>query len=293
MGLFALKNNLNLKWRLKFITVATGAGIEAISAPPTNMGESFTWHVSVSCNHPTSESTLSLVWYADKKLSELLWTDFIQVPAASDPVVARGPCRSPWLVVIFNVPRQAAAFTTMDANLDGTNEILDIAQQYRFSNPPVLPLSAIPVVADHHDNRRTQVSWNGFDVLGVAAEALLSLNRDDNFGAPVAASNYTVPNGKSLRIVSITLVTRNSQVAGTSSNLLIRLRTGATTAGNEILQIHGRTLNESGPVVTPITIPDGFEIPSGQQFCFTHINGGNITRFDLLIIAKLYEQCMT
>lgn len=138
----------------------------------------------------------------------------------------------------------------------------------------------------------TPITWDAIDsTVGGAGEALLSMNRHDNFGAAVAASSYTVPAGKLLIIHSFLLIVRQTAAAG-ATLAIIRLRTTAALTGDVIIAYAGRHANadavqDSAGEVVPLVLPHGIQVPAGQQFCFSAEQTGTASRHDTTIAGVL------
>lgn len=316
-----LRSGLNPK-----ITVGTvapsGAGTIQTEYDTIDMRDSMSWSLSADQQHPTAAGFVQIDWFIIERLAVRIWTDRFVVPANGVQLQARGPCVSPFCRITIGIPQQAAATTQFNVYFFGTNQVYErIAFQYddALSNPAnsfgyqnvaimdpdtlaagyVSALASDPVFSDTGlvvrpiPRLETPISWNtvSTSVTGGAAEALLTMDRSDNFAAIVNASNYTVPAGKRLIIESIWFNIRQPGAAG-NCIVTLRLRTGATTGGN---LIHGNTLRHTNTAATLTapgalgveTLPHGIQVPAGQQFCFTIESLGLTTLVDVTISGVL------
>jgi hypothetical protein len=113
-----------------------------------------------------------------------------------------------------------------------------------------------------------------------------------NATALTAASSYTVSTGKTLRIQAVTAYLQLTAVALTQGFFRIRQAASVantspviwgTTLGIEAATGASGTLREQS-----FAIPDGLEVPAGQQITFTWLTFANTTSLGLTIVGYEY-----
>lgn len=142
-----------------------------------------------------------------------------------------------------------------------------------------------------------RTNWNAWaeSVTGVGTEALFSLSISSGFAAPgTAATSYTVPTGKTLRLVSL-----SAAVVATSTALnTTRLRLRVNTAGASIISspvvwtirvgATAGTAAANTAAVATFPFPDGVEIPAGAGLAVSHVETATTCTVDLAIDGFLY-----
>ena len=169
------------------------------------------------------------------------------------------------------------------------------------SSPVPLPAIAKGVqqavgvtVQNLRDAGRT--NWNAYAeaVAGVTADALFTLSVSSGFGAAASATSYTVPAGKTLRVVSLTIAV----VATAATMLTSRVRLRVNTAGAAVIGSPAVWSIRVGlPVATAAALtsatatfpfPDGLEIPAGAGVALSHLESSATGTVDVALDGFLY-----
>jgi hypothetical protein len=142
---------------------------------------------------------------------------------------------------------------------------------------------------------RTQIMLSWERLAGVVAEsALTNFTNGTKAGVALgAATSYTVSAGKTLRITSVNI--NIVATSGVEVNSRLRIRQGAavTNASPIIWQAEtglgsSAVVNLSSAASTSFPIPDGLEVPAGQQITFTHLESSAVGAVSLVIIGYEY-----
>lgn len=150
---------------------------------------------------------------------------------------------------------------------------------------------------DMKDASRTPWCMFVESVAGAAADTLFSTSVATIPGtaAPAAATQYTVPAGKILRIMGLVGCIISTSTALVTSKIRLRARASGTLLVTDPVLI-------SFPRFSPVTATaaageggmlyvnyaDGYELPAGTVFGFTHIESSAAGTIDLMVHGFLY-----
>lgn len=108
---------------------------------------------------------------------------------------------------------------------------------------------------------------------GTTTEALTTFTLATAFGATGTATSWTVPTGKTARIQAVAAIAYAGAATGFNSLWHLRSAASSVSATSPVFA----TLQCSTPAATTgsggtadLSIPDGLEIPAGQQIALTH-----------------------
>jgi hypothetical protein len=133
-------------------------------------------------------------------------------------------------------------------------------------------------VQELKDSGRTQVTLWADSLTGITTEALATLQITKGLVTQTAATAYTITSGKTFRIQSVRLSCANS--TSTAVVARARVRVGATVSAASAV-----VFDIKCPAVTAVAlegqsvwgdIPDGIEIPSGNQIGISHIESSAV-----------------
>lgn len=226
--------------------------------------------IEITWQSVNGDATLFLQWAAEPTQAvSSLWEETIPLPRAQQ-VRIRTPRRGPYcdLVVVAN----PGANGTVVMRVEGL-DVAPPATEYVISSggaeQPRLNLSAPADLRVAYPGRvRVHFGTDGVNTLTtsgvVNTEAAATLRVQRGAAAAAAASNYTVPAGKRLRLQGGHLVVAHS--AAGAVWFAIRLTTALT--GNQLWYAASRA-QAAASLVVPITIPDGFEFGAGEVLQFS------------------------
>lgn len=129
---------------------------------------------------------------------------------------------------------------------------------------------------------------------GAAESALTNFTNGTKAGVALsAASSYTVTAGKTFRITAINVSAIATANTIFNSRLRIRQAAAVTNSSPIIWQCEAgmgaaTAANQAAAATTGFEIPDGLEIPAGQQITFTHIESAATGLISLVIIGYEY-----
>lgn len=150
---------------------------------------------------------------------------------------------------------------------------------------------------------RQQVMLAWEEMAGTAgAESALTnftLGTDSSAGgaptALAAATSYTVPSGKTLRITAVLIYTKATSTVNNLSRFRIRSAASVANTSPPIWDMVINGVQAPGTVTAGsgnserIAIPDGIDIPAGQQVTFTWFTAANTCTVGMTIIGYLYK----
>jgi len=132
---------------------------------------------------------------------------------------------------------------------------------------------AVDGISTYDQNARFARPWSASIAFTSAAnttEALMTMTIFSQYGtAPASSSSFTVPTGFDLVIYAVVSTIQELTVA---ESFFVRLREGATTAGNQMLIWTLRAPASTAAAPAPTSFNPVFVVPQGQQFCFTGTN---------------------
>ncbi len=159
---------------------------------------------------------------------------------------------------------------------------------------PVSPLPAgtntIGTVRWATDTGRQYVTLFASAVASVTAEAMVSLTGNRQGTAIAAATSYTVPTGKTLRLQAIRLRANFATMSTTVTfaNTSIRLRAGNAVTSPLIWQTRlDAASNAPGPEAE-VMIPDGMDFAAGSIIGISHLGSATTLVQDVMLIGFEY-----
>lgn len=147
---------------------------------------------------------------------------------------------------------------------------------------------AIQATREIKNTGRQQVCLTWENLAGTLAETLAAFTNGSRGGAAVAsATSYTVSAGKTLHIQSLTFVF--GQNGSSACNYRARIRqAAAVNATSPIIAAAGSGGPSNSSNTVSVPLPDGLEIPAGQQIGLTHIDTSTGGIFSAYLVGFEY-----
>ena len=144
---------------------------------------------------------------------------------------------------------------------------------------------------DAKDSGRTYMTFYIDAIAGVTTEALVTMNIN-TAGTVTTATSYTVPNAKTLRLLSINGTVKSTNTTAQSGR--IRVRSAATVAATSGIVMNLDVPSISGTIASGVgsaqnySIPDGIEIAAGQQIGISQLMSATNTTVSCIVTGFLY-----
>jgi hypothetical protein len=140
---------------------------------------------------------------------------------------------------------------------------------------------------------RTRVILSATGIASVAAEALMTLQKDVGGVVTTGITEYVVTAGKTLRVQYIRRGVRFTTMSTTVTfaNTTIKLRESSTTLAVASPLVDADNLAAASNVPTPDTMgifPDGLEFPAGTHIGFTHVGSATTLSQDVMLVGYEY-----
>lgn len=219
-------------------------------------------------------------------------------PVSGSVAVTNLPATQPvsGTVAVSNLPATqpvsgAVAVNNFPAVQPVSNTNLDVPLSTRLKPSDTLAAvtSITNPITEKKDTGRQQLFLSWENVAGVTAESAPVVFTSGSRGAVAlpAATSYTVSAGKTLRIQAVTLML--GQNGSTACNYRVRLRQAAAVTNTSpviFFAAAGGPSNTCSAFAVPI--PDGLDIPSGQQIALTHIDTATGGVFSVSLVGFEY-----
>jgi hypothetical protein len=149
---------------------------------------------------------------------------------------------------------------------------------------------------DLKDAGRSQVmaAWEEMSGTAAAESALTNFTLGSRGGSALgAATSITVTSGKTLRIQSVLMYVKATSTVNNLARFRIR-HAGTVANTSPVVFDHVMSLEVTGTIASGayhsdvIPIPDGLEIPAGQQVTFTWFTAANTCTVGMTIIGYEY-----
>lgn len=144
---------------------------------------------------------------------------------------------------------------------------------------------------DAKDSGRTYMSFYIDAIAGVTAEALVTMNIN-TAGTVTTGTSYTVPTGKTLRLVAISSTVKTTNTTAQSGRLRVRSAASVAASSGIVMNIDVPALNgtQAAGVGTSqnYSVPEGIEIAAGQQIGISQVMSATQTTVSCFVTGYLY-----
>ena len=144
---------------------------------------------------------------------------------------------------------------------------------------------------DAKDSSRTLMTFYIDAIAGVTTEALVTMNIN-TAGTVTTGTSYTVPTGKTLRLLNIQTTVKASATTAVSGRVRVRSATSVTATSGIVMATDTPSLN--GTIAAGVggtagyAVPDGVEIAAGQQIGISQIASSTSSTVSAIVTGFLY-----
>ena len=144
---------------------------------------------------------------------------------------------------------------------------------------------------DAKDSSRTYMTFYIDAIPGVTTEALVTMNIN-TAGTVTTGTSYTVPVGKTLRLIAISGTVKSTNTTAQSGRLRVRSAAAVAASSGIIMNIDIPSI--SGAIASGVgssinyNVPDGIEIAAGQQVGISQLMSATQTTVSCFVTGFLY-----